>query len=184
MTTNDAYASALFEVAKNEGSLDTVEEELFRVARTLEANDDLHWTLSDQSVPVEVRQATLNQLLEGRVSPITAALASWVVGEGQTRELPDIIDRLVARAADERNQYVAEVRVAEPLDDERLARLRQGLTTSLGREVVVRVVIDPTVMGGVFAKVGDTVIDGTIGARLDRLRRSMRTPATRRPEAD
>ncbi|MCU4186491.1 ATP synthase F1 subunit delta [Acidiferrimicrobium sp. IK] len=177
MITPDAYASALLEVAKDQGQLDTVEEELFRVARTLEANDGLLWVLSDQSVPVEARQATLAQLLEGKVSPITAQLAAWVVGENQALDLPEIIDRLVARAADERNEYVAEVRVAEPLDADRLERLRQGLTRTLGREVVVRTVIDPSVIGGVVARVGDTIIDGTIGHRLEQLRRSMRTPA-------
>ena len=179
MTSPDAYASALLEVAKDQGQLDTVEEELFRVARTLEGNDNLLWVLSDQSVPVAARQATLAQLLEGRVSPITAQLAAWVVGENQALDLPEIIDRLVARAADERNEYVAEVRVAEPLDDERLERLRQGLTRTLGRDVVVRTVVDPSVIGGVVARVGDTVIDGTIGHRLEQLRRSMRTPAAR-----
>ena len=177
MTTPDAYANALFEVARSQGALDTVEEELFRVARTLEANDDLRWVLSDQSVPVEARQATLASLLDGKVSPITAQLAAFVIGEDQTRELPEIIDRLVARAADERNQYVAEVRVAEPLDDGRLQRLRDGLTRTLGRQVEVRVVLDPSVIGGVVARVGDTVIDGTIGHRLEQLRRAMRTPA-------
>ncbi|HET9690452.1 MAG TPA: ATP synthase F1 subunit delta [Acidimicrobiales bacterium] len=179
MTTVDEYAQALFDVAKRQGALDTVEEELFRVARTLEASDDLHWTLSDQSVPVEVRQATLQQLLDAKVSPLTATLAAFVVGEGAARELPDIIDRLVAKVADERNQYVAEVHVAEPLDEGRLERLRTGLARTLGREVEVRQVVDPTVLGGIVARVGDTVIDGTIGHRLDQLRRSLRaTPGT------
>lgn len=177
MTTVDAFASALFEVATGEGSLDTVEEELFRVARTLEGNDDLRWTLSDQSVPVEVRQATLTSLLDGRVSPVTAALAGWVVTQGASRDLPEIIDGLVARAADERHEYVAEVRVAEALDDGRLERLRSALSSSLGRPVVLRVVVDPGVIGGVLTRVGDTVIDGTIGNRLRQLRRSLRTPA-------
>ncbi len=177
MTTNEEYATALFDVARRNDALDIVEEELFRVARTLEADNDLGWTLSDQSVPVEVRQATLSRLLDGKVAPITAALASFVVGEGAARELPDIIDRVVAKVGDERNEYVAEVRVAEPLDEPRLERLRAALSRTLGREVVVRVVIDPTVLGGVVARVGDTVIDGTIGHRIEQLRRSLRTPA-------
>ena len=177
MTTNDEYATAIIDVAKRQGALDTVEEELFRIARTVEASDDLRWTLSDQSVPADVRQATLQALLEGKVSPLSATLAGFVVGDGAARELPDIVDRLVAKVADERNQYIAEVRVTELLDDARVERLRAGLARTLGREVEVRQVVDPTVLGGIVARVGDTVIDGTIGHRLDQLRRSLRAPA-------
>ena len=67
----DAYAAALFEVAKAEGSLETVEEELFRVARTLEANDELRTTLSDQAIPIERRQRIVEELLGPRASPVT-----------------------------------------------------------------------------------------------------------------
>jgi len=62
----DAYAAALFEVAKAEGSLETVEEELFRVARTLEANDELRTTLSDQAIPIERRTGDEVACLGGR----------------------------------------------------------------------------------------------------------------------
>lgn len=176
MTTPAAMAAALFEVADAQGQLDTVEEELFRVARTLEASDDLRWTLSDQAIPVPVREATLRELLAGKVSPLTAELAAFVVGQGLARELPDIVDDVVARVAERRHRSTAEVRVAEPLDDERLERIRQGLATRLGREVVVRPVVDPAVLGGVVVRIGDTVIDGTVGHRLEQLRRSFRTP--------
>jgi F-type H+-transporting ATPase subunit delta len=55
----DHYATALFEVAKAEGSLETVEDELFKVARTLEANENLRSTLTDQAIPVDVRQGVV-----------------------------------------------------------------------------------------------------------------------------
>ena len=84
----DAYAAALFEVAKAEGSLATVEEELFRVARTLEANDELRTTLSDQAIPIERRQRIVEELLGPRSSPVTTALVSFVVGAGRSRDLP------------------------------------------------------------------------------------------------
>src|ERR1700704_4873137 len=104
----DAYAAALFEVAKAEGSLDAVEDELFKVARTLEANEALRATLGDEAIPVERRQMVVEGLLGGKASPITTAIVSFVVGIGRARDLPDIIDRLVARAAAPRNEAVGE----------------------------------------------------------------------------
>ncbi|HEY2300636.1 MAG TPA: F0F1 ATP synthase subunit delta, partial [Acidimicrobiales bacterium] len=94
--TTDAYAAALFEIAKAEGNLETVEDELFKVARTVEANDDLRSTLLDAAVPMERRVTVVETLLGGRVSPITTALVSFVVAAGRSRNLPEIIDKLVA----------------------------------------------------------------------------------------
>jgi F-type H+-transporting ATPase subunit delta len=170
---NDAYAAALLEIAKAEGSLETVEDELFRVARTLESNDDLRSTLSDQAIPVERRQAIVETLLGGKASPVTTALVSCVVGAGRSRNLPEIIDRLVTKAAEERREAVAEVRTAYPLDEERRQKLADVLSKVTGKHVSLKVIVDPSVMGGVVATVGDTVIDGTIRHRLDELRESL-----------
>jgi F-type H+-transporting ATPase subunit delta len=170
---NDAYAAALLEIAKAEGNLDTVEDELFRVARTIESNEDLRSTLTDQAIPVERRQRIVEALLGGRASPVTTALVSFVVGAGRSRNLPEIIDLLVAKAAEERREAVAEVRTAYPLDEEHRQKLADALSKATGKHVSLKVVVDPSVMGGVIATIGDTVIDGTIRHRLDQLRESL-----------
>jgi F-type H+-transporting ATPase subunit delta len=170
---NDAYAAALLEIAKAEGNLDTVEDELFRVARTLESNEELRSTLTDQAIPVERRQRIVEALLQGRASPVTTALVSFVVGAGRSRNLPEIIDRLVAKAAEERREAVAEVRTAYPLDEEHRQKLADALSQATGKHISLKVIVDPTVMGGVVATIGDTVIDGTIRHRLDQLRESL-----------
>ena len=170
---NDAYAAALLEVAKAEGSLDRVEDELFKVARTLEGSDELRMTLSDQAIPVDRRGRIVEALLGGRASPITTALVEFVVAAGRSRSLPEIIDRLVARAAEERQEAVAEVRSAIPLDEEYRRRLSEALSRATGKRVTLKVIVDPTVLGGIVARVGDTVIDGTIRHRLEQLKESL-----------
>jgi F-type H+-transporting ATPase subunit delta len=169
----DAYAAALFEVAKAEGSLAAVEEELFRVARTLEGSDELRSTLTDQAVPVERRQGIVEDLLGPKASPVTTALVSFVVGAGRGRDLPAIIDRLVEKAAEERSQAVAEVRSAIPLDDSQKERLARALGQATGKTVSVKVIVDPSVLGGIVAQVGDTVIDGSVRTRLNQLREAL-----------
>ena len=166
----DSYAAALFEVAKAEGSLERVEDELFRVARTIEGSDDLRSTLTDAAVPVELRQGIVEDLLGGRASPVTTALVSFVVGAGRGRDLPAIIDSLVQRAADERSEAVAEVRSVVPLDDGQRSRLAAALGRATGKKVSVKVVVDPSILGGLVAQVGDTVIDGSIRTRLNQLK--------------
>ena len=169
----DAYAAALFGLAKAEGSLDAVEDELFKVARTLEANEALRATLGDEAIPVERRQNVVENLLGGKASPTTTAIVSFVVSIGRSRDLPEIIDNLVARAAAERNEAVAEVRTAYPIDEDRRLRLAEALGRATGKHVTVKVDVDPAVLGGVAARVGDTVIDGTIRHRIEKLRESL-----------
>jgi F-type H+-transporting ATPase subunit delta len=169
----DAYASAIFEVAKAEGSLDEVADELFRFTRIFESNDELRNALTDQALPPEKRQAIVEDLLGGRALPLTTSLISFVVAAGRGRDLPKIVDQLVERAAAEREHVVAEVRAAVELTPEQRQRLEQALSTNLKKDVEVKVIVDPSVLGGVVARVGDTVIDGSIRHRLDQLKESL-----------
>lgn len=167
------YASALFEVARVEGSLDEVEDELFRFARTIEGSDELRQTLTDPAVPADRRTGVVQDLIGEKASPVTVNLVALVVGAGRARELPAIIDRLVERAAAEREKVVAEVRSAIALDDGQRERLAKALSRATGKAVDVKVVVDPSVLGGLVAQVGDTVIDGSVRSRLDQLREAI-----------
>ena len=104
----DGYATALFEVARAEGSLDEVEDELFRFARTLEGSDELRNVLVDEAIPAVRREGIVEELLGGKASGVTTSLVSFVVGAGRGRDLPAIIDQLVARAAAEKQLAVAD----------------------------------------------------------------------------
>jgi F-type H+-transporting ATPase subunit delta len=165
----EAYAGALFEIARAEGNLDEVEDELFRFARNLETSDELKSVLTDELVPAEKRLAIVEDLLGGKATSITAQLVALVVGTGRGRDLPAIIDRLVQRAAAAKNRTVAEVRSAVSLDADQQARLAAALANATGKEVELKVIVDPTVLGGLVATVGDTVIDGSVRTRLDQL---------------
>jgi F-type H+-transporting ATPase subunit delta len=166
------YAEALFAVAGAEGDLAEVEDELFRFARTLESSDELRDALTDPHIPASRRQQIVEDLLGGRASPVTTALVSMVVGVGRGRELPSIIDSLVEMSAAEANRAVAEVRSAVELTDDQKSRLAGAIETATGKKVEVKVIVDPSVLGGIVTTVGDTVIDGSIRTRLDQLRKA------------
>ena len=166
----DGYASALFEIAKAEGNLDEVEDELFRFARSLEGSDELRTALTDELVPAERRQAIVEDLLGSKASSTTVSLVSFVVAAGRGRDLPAIISKLVERAAAEKDRTVAEVRSAIPLTDDQRRRLAAALANATGKQVEVKVVVDPSVLGGAVATVGDAVIDGTVRTRLDQIK--------------
>ena len=169
----DAYATALFEVSRAEGNIERVEAELFEVARTVERSDELRNKLTDEAIPIDLRQGIIEDLLQGRAQPVTTALVSFVVGIGRGRDLPAIIDRMVKQAADERSEVVAEVTSAIPLNEDQINRLAQALSTQSGKQVSVKVNVDASILGGIVATIGDTVIDGSIRRRLEQLRQTI-----------
>jgi F-type H+-transporting ATPase subunit delta len=168
------YAEALFRVVRAEGELDRVEDELFRFGKILEKNHDLRQTLSDQSMERAQRTKILEDLLEDKVSAHTLGLVTFIVAQGRGRHLPQILEELSTIAAEARNFVVAEVRSAVPLDETQRTELASALSKATGKQVEVKVLVDPSVIGGVVAKIGDTVIDGSIKRRLEQLREQVR----------
>lgn len=169
----EAWAEALYTIARAEGALGQVEGELFEVARTLEANDALRDTLTDEAVPVDRRQGVVEDLLGPRAHPVTTAMVSFVIGAGRGRTLTAIVDHLVRLAASARQHAVAEVRTAMPLTEDQKQRLAEALNQKTGKHVDVRVIIDPAVLGGIVAQVGDEVYDGSVRHRLNQLREAL-----------
>jgi F-type H+-transporting ATPase subunit delta len=165
----DAYAKAILEIAAAEGLSSETEDEMFRFARTFEANDDLRSALSDRSLPVERRLAVVEQLLGGKALPVSVSMVSMIVAVGRANDLPAIVDRFVEMSTEERSHEVAEVRSAVPLTDTQVQQLAAALSRATGKQVEVKTVVDPSVMGGVVARIGDTVIDGTVRRRLNQL---------------
>ena len=167
-----AYAEALFGVAQAEGTLRDVEDELFRFSRVLQGSDDLRTTLTDPAIPAARRQQIVEDLLAGKASSTTTSLISMVVGTGRAHDLPEIVAELVRLSAAEANKEVAEVRSAIDLSPDQRERLAEALGRATGKSVEVKVIVDPSVLGGIVAQVGDTVIDGSIRKRLDQLKQS------------
>jgi F-type H+-transporting ATPase subunit delta len=170
MARNEAirgYAQALFSVAEAEEVLDDVEDELFRFARALEQNPDLRAALTDIHLPPERKRAVLEEILGDRANPHTINLLAFVVEQGRAREIEAIVDELAQLAAERRQSVVAEVRTAVPLDATRRNKLAKALEAATGKRIEMKVVVDPSIVGGVVARVGDQVIDGSVRRRLE-----------------
>ena len=161
------YAQALFSIAEAEDALEAVEEELFRFARTVETERELRESLTDPALPVERKKAVLGDILGERAGPHTVSILGFLVEQGKARELTAIVDELVALAAARRRAAVAEVRSAVELSEKHKEDLAAALERATGKKVELRVIVDPSVIGGVVARVGDQVIDGSIRRRLE-----------------
>jgi F-type H+-transporting ATPase subunit delta len=167
------YAEAVLVVAEAEGSLDTVEDELYRFARTVEAQTELRDALTDPSLPAERKKATVTDLIGARANPLTVSLLGFLVEQGLARDLPRVVDALAELAAKRRERALAEVRTAVPLDAERRTRLAEALSAATGKQLELKILVDDSVIGGVMARVGDQVFDGTVRRKLELARQQL-----------
>lgn len=166
------YADALYAVAAAEGDARSVTDELYAFAAAVESNDELRSALADSSLPAAQRQQVVEDVLADRASRPAVALASLIVGAGRGAEIGEIVRALGDKVAAEHGREVAEVRAAVPLSDEQVQRLTTALETATGKNIDVRVIVDPKVVGGVVTQIGDTVIDGSVRTRLNKMRES------------
>jgi F-type H+-transporting ATPase subunit delta len=160
------YAQALVAIAEAEGELPAVEEELYSFAKALERETRLREALTDPALPADNKKELIRELLGERANPNTVNALAFLVEQGRARELGRIIEGLVEVAAERRQRQLAEVRSAVALNQRQRARLAAALSEATGRTVEVKVVVDPSVIGGIVARIGDEVFDGTVRGRL------------------
>ena len=168
------YADALYAVAAADNALSTVEDELFRFSQALNSDENLQTTLDDSSLPVERRQQIVEDLLGGSASLTTKAVVSMSVASGRSSRFSSMVDAFIDRSAASRNKTVATVRSAIELDDTQKDRLVAALNRATNKDVEIKVVIDPSVIGGLVTEIGDDIIDGSVRRRLNQLRENFR----------
>ena len=157
-------------LAERAGHLDETEDELFRFARLVESDSSLRNALSDRSVDRAFREGLVGDLLDGKVTLATAVLAKRAVG-ARNRSYGHTLESYINLAAALRDRVIATVRVARPLTDEQLQRLRAGLSRQVGRNVGLQVIVEPDLLGGVRVELGTEVIEGTVSGRLAEARK-------------
>jgi F-type H+-transporting ATPase subunit delta len=157
---------ALFAAAEKSGSLNAVEDELFRFGRILDAEPQLTTLLDDQAVPTARRSALLGTVIDGKVSPTTAQLLRYALSQAGRSGFPMRVEALAEGAAARQNRSIARVRSAVALSSEQEEQLAASLSSTYGRPIGVRTQIDPSVLGGLVIRVGDELIDGSVASRL------------------
>jgi F-type H+-transporting ATPase subunit delta len=168
--TAQAYAEAIHAIATAEGALDVVEAELSSIAEVVAGDPAVVQRLSDRQLPVEQRLKVLDGGVLATAHPATRAALAMLIGAERIGHLRDVASALSERSAADVGRAYAEVQVAHPLTDAQTAALQAALERATGSELAMRVTVDPSVVGGVRARIGDTVIDGSLARRLSQLR--------------
>jgi F-type H+-transporting ATPase subunit delta len=157
----------MYSIAEAEGELEPVEEQVYAFAKMVEKRAKVREALIDPELPNENKRNLIGEVLGERANPVAVNLLGMLVEQGRARDIGRIAESLAEVAAERRQQVLAEVRSAVPLTDAQRRRLAEALSSATGRKVEIKVIVDPDLVGGVVARVGDVIFDGSIRSRLD-----------------
>ncbi len=176
MERASGYAAAVLEAVDDREVLSEVEDQLFRFERAVDASPELAEVLQSPVVGVEVRSGVVGDLLSGRALEQTRRLVTYLTHIGRPRDFVELLQALVERVGLEADRRVAVVRAVVALTTEQEDRLAAALSRIVGQRLEVRVSVDPTVLGGFVATIGDTMVDASVRHRLDSLRERLTSP--------
>lgn len=164
---------ALLASADSAGELAEVEDELFRFGQVVDGNDELAAALGTSTAPVAQRSELAHALLQGKASSATVRLVDLALRGFGGRNFAHSLTRLVELAAERRDRQVAYVTVAKGLTDEEESRLGARLAQMYGRQVALKVSVDPKLLGGVSVRIGHDLYDGSVLRRINETRAAL-----------
>jgi F-type H+-transporting ATPase subunit delta len=168
------YARALFEAAREEGSLDHVAADLAEFARALDEVPELRALLRNPEIDPPDKAALLDELTAG-AEELVRNFVRLVSEKGRAGELAEMSAELEALVAREQNRLAVELTTAYELSDEEVRSIVERIEQASGRTVDASRTVDPSLIGGIVLQVGSFRADGSIRGRLERLSQELAT---------
>ncbi len=167
------YAAALFEQAGKAGTVEAAAGELALAAETVASSDRLRALLAQPLVTQEQKTRALENAFGDRASQATMAFLHLLVHKRRINLLPEVQAAFAQMVLDYRNIAHATATSAVPLTPEQVAALEKSLEARTGKDIELETEVDPSLIGGVLVRIGDTVLDGTVRGNLERLREQL-----------
>ncbi len=169
------YAAALFDLARDAKSIDTVETSLKTLESALDQSGDLKRLITSPLIGRDAAAAAIKAV--GSTLTLDALTTNFLGVLAQNRRLrqtPAVIAAFRAMAANHRGETTAQVTTAHPLSADQVTALKAKLKTRVGRDVAVDMKTDPAILGGLIVKIGSQMIDGSIRTKLNTLAGAMK----------
>lgn len=159
------YAEAIFDIASRQNTVDRTLEDVKAIAMVF-SHRTLSYLLREPKISAKRKETAIRQALAKKVLPTSLNLALLLVQRELVEVTPQIAAELENLILDSRNEAVAQVTTAAQIDEALSAAVKKALEKKTGKTIIMQTRIDPSVLGGVIARVGDEIIDGSVRNRL------------------
>lgn len=165
------YARSLFDVLSRAGDPDAALTELQELTALVNGNPDLRRALESPGVPLGAKLTVMREVLAlAPVSKVVSRLMALIVENDDVNELDHVLAAYEQRVMEFHQVVRAEVTSAVPLTAERERGLEQAFAGATGKRVVLSTRVDPSIIGGIVARIGSRVYDGSVVRHLERVR--------------
>jgi len=168
------YAGAIFDIGMKQNTLDRTLEDVQEIAKLFSIRK-LAYLLREPNIPAERKETAIRQGLASKVLPTSLNLALLVVQRELVELMPNIARELNQLVLDHKNEATAEVTTATQLDETTQSQVQRALERMTGKKIMLETRVQPNILGGVVARVGDQVIDGSVERRLKLLQQQLLT---------
>lgn len=169
------YATALFELARDEKSIDAVKADLDKFEALLNESADLKRLVRSPVFAADVQQKALAAVLDkAGIGGIAANFLKVLTANRRLFAATDVTRAFNALVAKFRGEASADVTVAEALSDKNLDALKVALKTVTGKDVALNVKVDPAIIGGLVVKLGSRMVDGSLRTKLNSIKHAMK----------
>jgi F-type H+-transporting ATPase subunit delta len=169
------YASALFDLARDQRQIDSVGRSLDALDQALLDSKDFAELIASPLVSrAEAGKAFASLAPQLKLDPITTNFVGVLARNGRKKELRLVIRAFRRLASEHRGETTAEVVTARPLNDDQMAALKSQLRARAGRDVAIDATVDPQILGGIVVKLGSQQVDASIRTKLNRLASAMK----------
>lgn len=166
------YAGAIFGLAQKQNTLDRTLADVKGIAQVF-ADRKLAYLLREPKVPVPRKEAALREALTSKVLPTSLNLALLIVQRELVDLMPNIATELEKFVLDYHNQAIAEVTTAAEMDQAQSDLVQGALERTTGKNIIMHTRIDPNILGGLIARVGDQIVDSSVRYRLHALQQQL-----------
>ena len=169
----DKYGSAMFELAQEQNNLELMEEQLGYVASVMAEQPELRSFLENPIVTEDAKIKLVGRILESSIDKVSLHFIFVMIKRGRHRYIAEAIAAFIQKSREARGILEATVTVAEPITADVEASVQAKLREVTGKDVILSVRQDPSIMGGIIIQVGDKRIDGSVARRLEELEKSL-----------
>ncbi|RJQ33156.1 MAG: ATP synthase F1 subunit delta [Actinobacteria bacterium] len=168
-TSIKAYAKALLDIAKAEGKLAEIKNDLFQVSQLFKQQSDLWSFLNDNQMPADKKSKALKEILGDNVQDLTLNQLDFLIDQGKQKLIFDFVEKFNQLVEIEENKVTAEVTTAVPIEAAEQEKIRAKLKKETGKEIELRLIVDKDIVAGLVIKIGDRVVDASVRNRLAQL---------------
>lgn len=168
------YAETLLRSAERHDRVEPVDESVRGLASVFGMSPEFRRFLAAPQIQAADKRALVRSALSDRLDPLLVRFLELVIEKHREGLLEEILTAWTALLDTRANRQSATVTTALPADPEWVTRVREALERATGKTIVLEERVDPSLLGGLVVRTGDTVIDGSLKSRLSTLRRRLR----------